>query len=213
MLFRSVTNDGTIDSAPATVTIDITPVNDAPIANGQAVVTSENTAVEITLTGTDHENSALTFSIQSSPTNGTLTGSGAAWTYEPDANYEGGDSFTFIANDGELDSEPATVSITVTRTNEPPVAEDQTVSTNEDVPLGVILTGSDPDNDPITYVVSANPSHGTLSGTAPNLTYTPDGNYHGPDSFSFVVNDGLVDSAEATIAITVLSVKDRKSVV
>lgn len=206
--FTFVTNDGTIDSVPATVTIDITPVNDAPIANGQAVVTSENTAVEITLTGIDVENSALTFSIESGPSNGTLTGSGAARTYQPAAGYEGEDSFTFIANDGELNSEPATVSITITRTNEPPVANGQTVTTGEDVALGVTLTGSDPDNDPITYVVSADPSHGTLSGTAPNLTYTPDGNYHGPDSFSFVVNDGLVDSAEATIAITVLSVND-----
>ncbi len=206
--FTFVANDGTIDSAPATVTIDITPVNDAPIANGQAVVTSENTAVEISLTGTDLENSALTFSIQSGPFHGTLIETGATWEYMPELGYEGEDSFTFIVNDGELDSEPATVSITVTRTNQPPVADEQTVSTSEDVALGVTLTGSDPDNDPITYVVSANPSHGTLSGTAPNLTYTPDGNYHGPDSFSFVVNDGLVDSVEATIAITVLSVND-----
>ncbi len=206
--FIFVANDGTVDSPPATVTIDITPVNDAPIANGQAVVTSENAAVEITLTGTDVENSALTFSIQSGPSNGTLTGSGAAWTYQPDADYEGADLFTFIANDGELDSALATVSITVTRTNEPPVADEQTVSTNEDVALGVTLTGSDPDNDPITYAVFANPSHGTLSGTAPNLTYTPDENYHGSDSFSFVVNDGLVDSAEVIIAITVVPVND-----
>jgi len=206
--FTFVANDGTIDSAPATVTIDITPVNDAPIANGQAVVTSENTAVEISLTGTDLENSALTFSIQSGPFHGTLIETGATWEYMPELGYEGEDSFTFIVNDGELNSEPATVSITVTRTNEPPVANGQTVSTDEDVALGVTLTGSDPDNDPITYVVSANPSHGTLSGTAPNLTYTPDGNYHGPDSFSFVVSDGLVDSTEATIAITVVSVND-----
>jgi len=206
--FTFVANDGYVDSALATVSITVNSVNDAPIADGQAVVTSENNAVEIILTGTDVEESELTFSIQTAPLHGSLTGSGASMVYTPTSGYEGEDSFNFIVNDGELTSEPAPVNITVTRTNIPPAANPQTLTTNEDVALGVTLTGSDLDNDPITYVVSANPSHGTLSGTAPDLTFTPYENYHGSDSFSFVVNDGLVDSAEATIAITVKPIND-----
>ena len=206
--FTFVVNDGTVDSAPATVTIDITPVNDAPVANPQELTTAKDTALTITMTGSDIEGSTLSFTVQSGPSSGTLTGSGASRVYTPNAGFIGDDSFTFVVNDGNLDSEPATIGITVTRTNEPPIATGQSLSTNEDVPLGVVLTGSDPDGDTLTFSVTGEPSHGSLSGTAPSLTYTPSPNYRGNDSFSFVVNDGLVDSADATVAITVIPVND-----
>ncbi len=206
--FTFKVNDGTVDSAPAIVSIDVTPVNDAPVANPQQVVTTENVALSITLTGSDIEGTSLIFSVTSGPSNGTLTGSGATLLYTPNANFEGEDSFTFTANDGDLTSAPATVSITVTRTNAAPVAIGQNVSTNEDVPVGITLTGTDADYDPLDFEVSVEPLHGSLSGTAPNLTYTPASNYHGSDSFSFVVNDGLVDSEAAVVNITIASVND-----
>ena len=206
--FTFKVNDGTVDSSTATVSITVTAVNDAPAAIDQEVSTSENTPVEIILTGTDVEESTLIFSIQTAPAHGTITGSGETRVYTPDAGYEGEDSFTFVANDGDLDSEPATVSITVTRTNAPPVADPRTLTTDEDSALEVTLTGSDPDGDPITFELVGNPSHGTLSGAAPDLTYTPHENYNGSDSFSFVVNDGLTDSEEATVTIAVVPVND-----
>jgi uncharacterized delta-60 repeat protein len=92
--------------------------------------------------------------------------------------------------------------------NRAPVADDQSVSTDEDTPVGITLTGSDPDGDSLTYSVESQPTHGSLSGTAPDLTYTPEANYYGADSFSFKVNDGQVDSGEATVSITVNSVND-----
>ena len=82
------------------------------------------------------------------------------------------------------------------------------VTTNEDTPVAITLTGSDVDGDPLTYLVVNAPRHGTLSGTAPNLTYTPAANYNGPDSFTFKVNDGLADSAPGGGGITVTSVND-----
>ena len=66
-------------------------------------------------------------------------------------------------------------------------------------------SGSDADGDGLTFTVVAGPSHGTLSGAAPNLTYTPAADYNGPDSFTFKVNDGTVDSSPATVSITVTS--------
>ncbi len=87
--------------------------------------------------------------------------------------------------------------------NTPPVADDQTVTTNIDTAIGITLTGSDADGDPLTYTVTSQPLHGTLSGTAPNLTYTPDTGYNGTDTFKFKVNDGTVDSNEATVTINV----------
>jgi hypothetical protein len=70
------------------------------------------------------------------------------------------------------------------------------------------LTGSDPDGDAITYIVVDSPSSGVLTGTAPNLTYTPNGDFNGADSFTFKVNDGTDDSNEATVSITVDPVND-----
>src|SRR5439155_704471 len=107
---------------------------------------------------------------------------------------------------GKVDRAVATVSITVTPVNDPPVANNQSVTTPEDTPKTITLTGSDLDGDSLTFSIVTQPAHGTLSGTAPNLTYTPATNYIGPDSFTFKVNDGKVDSAVATVSITVTPV-------
>jgi LPXTG-motif cell wall-anchored protein len=89
--------------------------------------------------------------------------------------------------------------------NEPPVADDQDVLTTLDTPVDVTLTGSDPNGDPITFEVATEPEHGTLSGTAPDLTYTPDAGYVGPDSFTFTTNDGALTSEPGTVTLTVQS--------
>ncbi len=88
--------------------------------------------------------------------------------------------------------------------NDTPVADNQTVSTDEDTPVAITLTASDVDGDSLTYSVAAGPAHGVLSGSAPNLTYTPDDNYYGADSFTFRANDGTVNSNLATVSIMVI---------
>ena len=85
---------------------------------------------------------------------------------------------------------------------------DLTVSTNEDTPTPITLTGSDAENNALTFTVVTLPAHGTLTGTAPNLTYSPAANYNGPDSLTYKVNDGRVDSATATVSISVTPVND-----
>ena len=110
--FTFTASDGSLSSPPATVSITVTPVNDAPTANGQSVSTTQNVQRSITMTGSDPEGTALTFS-PGAPSHGTLSGTGATRTYTPTAGYTGPDSFTFTANDGGLTSPPATVSITV----------------------------------------------------------------------------------------------------
>ena len=201
--FTFKANDGTVDSNVATVSITVTPVNDPPVANDQAVTTPEDTALAITLTGSDPDNDPLTFAIVTGPTNGALTGTPPNVTYTPNANYFGLDSFTFKANDGTVDSLPAAVSITVTLANDPPVANDQAVTTAEDTAIAITLTGSDLDLDPLTFAIVTGPTNGALTGTPPNVTYTPNANYFGPDSFTFKANDGTVDSNVATVSITV----------
>ena len=198
--------DGTDYSLPAIVSITVDPVNDAPVANADSATTDEDTAVDITLSGSDVDGDSLSYAIATSPSHGTLSGSGANLTYTPDADYNGADSFTFVANDGTIDSAEAIVSITIDPINDAPVADDQSVATSQDAAVDITLTASDVDGDGLSYAIVAPPSHGALSGSGANLTYTPDTGYDGPDSFTFVANDGTVDSAEATVSIDVTPV-------
>ncbi len=87
--------------------------------------------------------------------------------------------------------------------NHPPTADGKTVSTDQDTPVAVTLTGSDTDGDTLTYAITGNPTHGTLTGTGANRTYTPTAGYSGGDSFTYKTNDGQADSANATVSITV----------
>jgi hypothetical protein len=202
----------TINGSPVsmsdTFVLTVTAVNDAPIANPQSVTTKEDTAKAITLSGSDVDADPLTFSVVTGPAHGTLTGAAPNLTYKPKPNYNGSDSFTFKANDGHATSNTATVSITVGALNDPPTANAQSVTANEDIAKAITLTGSDVDGNTLTFNVVTGPAHGTLTGTAPNLTYKPKPNYNGADSFTFKANDGHADSNVATVSITVSAVND-----
>ena len=92
--------------------------------------------------------------------------------------------------------------------NHAPVAAAQSLTTAEDTPLAMVLTATDADGNPLTYTLVSSPAHGTLTGTAPNVTYSPAANYNGGDSFTFKANDGTLDSSVATVSITVTPVND-----
>ncbi|MCK6472077.1 MAG: Ig-like domain-containing protein [Planctomycetes bacterium] len=202
-------NDGALNSNTATVSISVTAVNDAPVANDQSVSTLKNAAKVVTLTGSDVEGSALTITILTTPAHGTVSLSGANATYTPALNYVGSDTFTFRCSDGSLNSNTATVSISVLPSNAAPVASNKNLSTAEDTAKAATLSATDLDGDPLTYSIVSGPSHGSLGGAAPNLTYTPAANYNGPDSFTYKVNDGVLDSNTATFSITVTAVNDK----
>ena len=108
----------------------------------------------------------------------------------------------FFSKDKAGNSETPAKSETYT-INLPPVANNNSVTTNENSPVAITLTATDPEGNPLTYSIVSGSAHGTLSGTAPNMTYTPATNYYGPDSFTFKANDGTSDSNIATVSITV----------
>jgi len=122
--------------------------------------------------------------------------------YSSPINIQTTTTLKFFAKDKAGNSEAPAKSETYT-INLPPVANNQSITTNENIPLAITLTATDPEGNPLTYIVVSVPVHGALSGTAPNLTYTPSTNYSGPDSFTFKANDGTSDSNIATVSITV----------
>jgi VCBS repeat-containing protein len=215
--FTYRTNDGQADSANvATVSITITPVNDAPIAVDDTATTPEDTAVVLNLVANDSDVDSSTLSVVSlsAPLHGSavLNADGTV-TYTPDANYFGTDSFTYRTNDGQADSaNVATVSITITPVNDAPIAVDDTATTPEDtaVVLNLVANDSDVDSSTLSVVSLSAPLHGSAVLNADGtVSYTPDANYFGTDSFTYRSNDGQTDSANvATVSITITPVND-----
>ncbi len=217
-------NGGMDTSARQTFTVNVTPVNDAPTADAQSVSTGEDNALNILLTGSDVETpaSSLSFTVVSNPAHGTLSGIAPNLTYTPAANFNGSDSFTFKATDtgdgasAALSSSETTVSIIVTAINDGPTAASQSVATGEDTAKSITLSGSDVETAlaNLSYTITTAPAHGTLTGTAPNLTYVPNLNYNGTDSFQFTVTDTgdgaspALTSAPATVSIAISPVND-----
>lgn len=201
-------HDGTTPSATATVSISVNAVNRAPTADEQTVTTDEDITKAIVLSGSDPDGDTLSFDVGDGPTHGVLGGTAPNLSYSPNANFQGTDTFTFKVNDAALDSEYVTVSITVQATNDLPTANDSALTTPENTQLAVTLSGSDIDGDGLTYSVKTGPSHGSLSGTAPNLIYSPNAIFVGSDSFTFEVNDGTGPSNIATVTIEVTPARE-----
>ncbi len=201
--------DGAAYSTSATVTVTVNATNVAPVANSASMSINEDTAGSVTLSATDSDNDAMTYSIVSNPAHGNLTSTGAkSYLYAPAANYNGSDSFTFHVYDGTTYSNNATISISINPMNDPPVANAASVSVNAGGSVDIVLTGSDIDGDSLTYTTPRNPTIGTLSSLSNTnqVTYTPNSDItSGTDSFLFAVNDGTVANS-ATVSITIVPV-------
>jgi len=209
--FTFKANDGIADSNVATISINVTAVNDSPTASSQSVSVVEDVAKSISLVASDPEGSALTWTIISSPSNGSLAVNPAApaYSYTPNANFNGSDVFTFKVNDGSSDSNTATVTLLVGAVNDAPVAANQSVATQEDTAVGVTLVATDVDADSLSYAVVTPPAQGTLTGTGSARTYTPPLNWSGTDTFTFEASDGSLLSNLASVTITVNASNDQ----
>jgi uncharacterized delta-60 repeat protein len=187
------------------------PPNAPPNAVDDLATTAEDLAVTVNVVAndTDPDGDPLTVSVVTPAAHGTTAVSGAgSVTYTPDPNYQGSDAFTYTVDDGKGGTDTATVTVTITPVNDPPVALAQSVVTSEDVALSIGLTATDADGDALTFSVLTAPLKGTLSGPAPNLTYTPAPNVNGADSFTFRVHDGTVFSNVATVSIVIAPAND-----
>ena len=149
-------------------------------------------------------NNQLLHSLRTDPVT-PVDDSSARVTYQSDNNFVGTDTFSFNVSDG-LATGSGNVTVNVSRNHRPPeVSVPPRYSFNEGASINVTLVGTDPDGslDTLSYSVVTQPQHGKLLGTGANLVYTPDPYYNGTDSFTYVVNDGLYNSAPATVALTI----------
>ena len=205
-------NDG-VRSESVSQSFSIT-VNAIPVATSASVTTTEDHDASGTLQGSDLDGDSLSYSIVTPPQHGAVTlggGNGPAYSYSPDDNYHGTDSFSYRVHDGAADSNTATISLTIDSINDAPLAFDSSDTTDEDSDASGTLQGSDIDGDSLSYSIVTPPQHGAVTlvgGSGAAYSYSPDDNYYGTDSFSYKTNDGIVDSSTATINLTINSIND-----
>lgn len=140
----------------------------------------------------DPDQDGLALESIGSVSNGSLSVNGGTVTYTPKPNYHGVDSFSYTVNDGRGGVSSATVQITVVSVNDLPLATPDQASTSEDQPVTVSVLGndSDVDNDLLGITAVTQGSHGSVEISGGQLTYRPDGDFFGNDSFQYTVSDG-----------------------
>jgi hypothetical protein len=134
-------------------------------------------------------------------------------TYTPAANYTGSDSFAFLANDGTSDSNVATVTITVSSVNDPVIAADDAATVGEDsgaTAIGVLANDSAlPDTgETLTITAVTQGTNGSVAFTASSVTYTPNPDTNGQDTFTYTISDGNGGTDTATVTVTITPVND-----
>ncbi|KPA10299.1 protein containing Peptidase C1A, papain [Candidatus Magnetomorum sp. HK-1] len=198
-------NDGQDVSNQITVEFQVSSVidNNPPIAESKTLLVYAGEKNAITLTGTDIDGDPLQYLISDLPKNGIITGNGPVFYYTSTNLSAINDLFTYKVNDGQEDSPLGSIRLIILQSNHVPLANSFQIETMESTSVSLTLTGSDPDNDPLSYVIAVMPLHGSLSGTAPFLSYLPSPNYSGTDIFMYYVNDGLKKSSFASVRITI----------
>jgi hypothetical protein len=206
------------------------PANHAPVAQSDAYTMDENGTLAPSTSlldiATDADGDALEAVLVSGPSHCELVlNADGMFTYKAATDFTGTDSFTYKVNDGQADSNVATITIIVNPVNQPPVAQDDGYSVDQDnvltasvtalnasaaaagmpaAPVGVLNNDTDPNGDPLTAALVGGPDNGTLAFNADGtFTYAPNAGWSGTDSFTYKANDGQADSNVATVMITV----------
>ena len=203
-------------SAVATVTVTVSPVSEPALAFSDTATTNEDTAVVIDVAANDFDPDGQPVIMDAvfPATHGTtvLNPDGTV-TYTPAAGFSGTDSFTYTLRDFEQPTwgSTATVTVTVNPVNDPPDAVDDAATTNEDTAatISVLANDTDPDNDVLSISAVTQGAKGTVViNPDKTVTYTPNANVSGSDSFTYTISDGNGGSDTATVAITVNAVND-----
>lgn len=187
----------------------VTPLsNNAPVARDAFVSINEDSILTGTIVAADPDRDVLRFSIAQGPTNGSASIQGlGSYTYQPNPNFSGSDSFGITVEDGRGGLDIAIVTIDVLPINDSPVANDQAVMGQEDSPIQIQFMDSDVDSAALSYQITTPPQNGIATIIDDRLTYLPDPDYFGSDTLTYLATDGMLTDS-ATISIDVVAIND-----
>ena len=210
-------SDGNGGTDTALINITINPINDAPDAVDDSLVTNEDTAASVSVltNDTDVDGDTLTVTGFTQPTHGVVVQtSNGIFQYTPDANYNGTDTFTYTVSDGNGGTDTATVNITVTPVNDDPNAVDDSGTTNENtsVNVNVLTNDTDVDGDTLTVSSFTQGSNGTVTFSGGVATYNPNAGFSGTDTFTYTVSDGNGGTDTATVTIDVVAAPNEEPI-
>ena len=192
-------------STPATVTINLSSANDAPVASNTAFSVSEDGVFSGTLLAIDIDGDTLAYSLAAQAQKGTVTISpNGSFTYAPQRDFFGSDSFSFKVSDGTTTSNTAQVNITIQHVNKAPIAEDSSFSVNQGALYSGQLVAIDKEGDIVHFAVVTVPEKGNLLlADNGSYTYTPDADTSGEDRFTFLATDGNSTSNQGNVNIII----------
>ncbi len=198
-------------SNTATVTFDVTPTNDPPVAAATLVETDEDLPLAFAFAALDPDGDPLTFTVDSLGLLGSVGGTDAALAeLLPALNANGEITVNYTVSDASTTSAPASLTVRIRAVNDVPLATDLEVAVDEDSSVMVTLDAVDPEGDAVIAEVLTQPLHGLVEIDAtgrPNYRYTPDPDFNGTDSFTYSLGDGT-GTTEATVNLTVNPTND-----
>lgn len=193
------------------IAVNVTNVNESPVASASPVTTPEDTPVNGRIDATDIDGDLLSFAVTAAPLHGSVVvNADGTYTYTPAPNYNGTDSFVVRVCDNGTPvlCTTVTVNVTITPVNDSPVPISPQITTPENTPVSGKVIVTDPEGDALTFSKAGDPAHGTVTVNADGtFTYVPALDYYGADSFLVRVCDNGTPSMCSTVAVNVTVIK------
>ncbi len=210
--FTYTVSDGNGGTTTGTVSVNVAAVNDAPTTSGGNAQIAEDGSVTGQLTGEDVDGDTISFGLadNGAPAHGTVSiNPDGSYSYTPNPDFVGTDSFTYSVSDGNGGTTLGTISVTVTNTNDAPTTSGATLAGQEDGTIAGQVTGVDVDGDALSFAVDGAPANGTVTMNPDgSFSYTPAPNFNGTDSFTYTVSDGNGGTTTGTVSVNVAAVND-----
>ncbi|NRB03228.1 MAG: tandem-95 repeat protein, partial [Rhodobacteraceae bacterium] len=213
-LFDVEITDSTGTTASVTVTVDVAGINDDPDAADDDATTDEDTSVVLDVLDNDtdvDDGASLTLTEFTQPDNGSVEENAEGdLIYTPDADFNGTDSFTYTITDDQGATDTATATITVEAVNDAPTTAEDEGQTDEDsaILIDVLANDTDTEGETLTLVSASGANNGSVTITSNQVRYTPDDDFNGTDSFTYVVRDASGEESSATVSVTIDPVND-----
>jgi large repetitive protein len=205
-------SDGNGGTSTATVAVTVTPANDPPVAAPDTATTAEDTPIKIAVltNDTDVDGDPLTVTSATAANGSVVINPDGSVTYAPNANFNGTDTITYMISDGKGGTSTTTVTVIVAPRNDPPVAANDTGTTQEDTPvtLSVLANDRDVDGDPLSVVSATSPDGQLTINADGTITFAPNPNFNGTTTISYAITDGNGGFATASVTLTVTPVND-----